>query len=648
MSKELSLRPTLFFLFLLALAMLIYLPGVHGGFLFDDYPNLEALGTYGGVVDVATLKSFVFTGFSGPTGRPLSLLSFLLNDNTWPSHAPWFKITNLLIHMLVGLLICWSTLLLLRLYQVSEDKAIWMAVLSSGLWLLHPYFVSTTLYVVQRMAQLATLFMMAGLLGYLHGRLILEIRPRAAYIWMTISLGLGTLLAVLSKENGALLPLLVLVVEFCKPGAALKQPALWWRVVVLWLPSIAVLAGLVRLINFSPDAWPNRPFDQPERLLSECRIIWEYLFHLYVPRVEGRGLFQDGYQISRGWFDPISTLYSAIGLVALITSVILVRKRWPLVSLAVLFYFASHLVESTVVALELYFEHRNYAAAVFLFLPVAQGLVYLSEKVRPFVIVLITTVVFSVLTVMTWQRANLWSNTDNLELFWAYSTPESPRAHNSIAAFLFNQGRIDEANRELESASKLLPDSALLTIRLLLQKVYVGTAVAEDFSAAGASLTHQPFDAQAVKGLRSLVDKVIEPAVSAEYREQTLLIVEAMNSNPQYQRFPLFQRLMPYLRARVYLAQGRIDEAYAQYSEALKLYNESDAAVMMVAELALAGHQETALKLLPQALDVYRKQSDFSLRRSRAEYDDEFARLERDLRADIAAKAAQKPASPVK
>lgn len=642
-SRELSIRPMLFLFLVVFLTFMAYLPGLSGGFLFDDYTNLEQLGTYGGVVDLNTLKSFVFTGDSGPTGRPISLLTFLLDDNAWPSYAPLFKSTNLLIHLLVGLLVAWSSLLLLRFYRFDERHALWLAVLSSGIWLLHPYFVSTTLYVVQRMAQLAALFMVAGIVGYLWWRTRLSNRPVAAYIGMSLSLGLGTLLALFSKENGALLPLLVLVIEFCNPRKDIPKPKLWWRILALWLPSLTVLIGLVRLINFSPDAWPNRPFDQPERLLSECRILWEYLFHLYIPRVEGRGLFQDGYLVSKGWLDPISTLYSALGLFVLIGSAVALRKRWPLFSLAIVFFFVSHLIESTVVGLELYFEHRNYAAAIFLFLPLAQFLVYLSEKVRPFVIALITAAVFLVPTAMTVQRASLWADSSKLELFWAYSTPDSPRAYNTIAAFLFNQGRPDEANSELEKASKRLPESALLTIRLLAQKVYQGTASKTDFELAGNQLKFQPFDAQAVKGLRVLVDKVVEPGSRYDYRDNALLVISSMSENPKYRRFPLFQRLMPYLKAQVYLAQGNVELACEQYTRAMQLYNETDAALMMVAELAISGNSEAALSLLPQALDVYRKQSDSSLRRSRAEYDDEFARLEKDLRADVAAKSTASP-----
>ncbi|RYE40684.1 MAG: hypothetical protein EOP48_24505 [Sphingobacteriales bacterium] len=120
------------------------------------------MGTYGGVVDYETFKNFVFHGVSSPLGRPLTLASFLLDDNTWPSVAEWFKATNLKIHLLTGLSLCWATLHLMRLFGKSETTSAWIALLSASIWLLHPYMVSTTLYVVQRMAQLAAMFVLTA------------------------------------------------------------------------------------------------------------------------------------------------------------------------------------------------------------------------------------------------------------------------------------------------------------------------------------------------------------------------------------------------------------------------------------------------------------------------------------------------------
>lgn len=155
----------------------IYSLGFKGGFIFDDYPNLKDLGVYGTIDSWDKARAFITNGFSGPTGRPISLATFLLNDNTWPSVAYSFKQTNTFIHLLNGVLLFWATILILTSYKLEQKKIYWVALISASIWLLHPYFVSTTLYVVQRMAQLATLFSLIGIVGYLKGRLLLNKKP---------------------------------------------------------------------------------------------------------------------------------------------------------------------------------------------------------------------------------------------------------------------------------------------------------------------------------------------------------------------------------------------------------------------------------------------------------------------------------------
>ncbi len=138
--------------------------------MLDDYGSIAALGDRGGVKNWETFKAFVFGGHSGPTGRPLALLSFLIDANNWPAD-PWpFKRTNLGIHLVNGTLLGILTVRILRLLQFDKQDARWIALVCAAYWLLHPFLVSTTLYAVQRMAQLSTLFIFAGLLSYLYGR----------------------------------------------------------------------------------------------------------------------------------------------------------------------------------------------------------------------------------------------------------------------------------------------------------------------------------------------------------------------------------------------------------------------------------------------------------------------------------------------
>lgn len=623
----------------LLLCIILYHVGLKGDFLFDDYPNLEPLGTYGTIDSWDKVRAFVSSGFAGPTGRPISLASFLLDANTWPANPYPFKYTNLLIHLLNGVLLCWAILLLLRNYAYEEQKAVWIAILATAFWLLHPYMVSTTLYIVQRMAQLATLFSLVGIIGYLKARQALATRPITAYLGMMVAIGAGTILATYSKENGALLPLLILIIEFCNPNQT-NKPIWQWRAVCLWLPSIAVSYLVFKSINFSDNPWPNRNFNQIERLFSEARIVTEYLYNLYIPQIELRGLYQDGYNISKGLLQPISTLWSILFLAALSLSAFIVRKRFPLFSLAVLFFFAAHLMESTVLGLELYFEHRNYLAALFLFLPVASGLYLLQEKINPKLVVLITLVVFSILSFFTYERAKLWGNIAELELYWAKSSPNSPRAQNAIAGMLMSGGRVQEANHFLEQAIQRMPESALLNLQLLLQKVYAQVATEQDFVDTAQRLQKQPFDAQAVQAMRVLIEYVSEHQVYA-YSHLSLELIQAMDNNPQYQQFSVYQRVSPYLKAKLYLVKKQPDDALAQFLIALPRYNDVEAGMMMVAEIGSAGYIVQALTLLEEVKIVYQHQA--KLQRTKREYDFEIQRVEALLKEHLQKKSTVSP-----
>ncbi|HDY98137.1 MAG TPA: tetratricopeptide repeat protein [Pseudomonas sabulinigri] len=613
------------FLFAVVLVtFLCYWPGVAGGFLFDDYSNLKDLGVYGGVIDAETFNSYVFHGWSGPTGRPISLMSFLLDDNTWPSYAPWFKKTNLYIHVLCGLLLCWSILLLLRnMKTVSENDARWIAVFACAIWLLHPYMVSTTLYVVQRMAQLATFFSLAGIVLYLYARLRLMLHPMRAYILMSLAVCVCTVLATFSKENGALLPLLILVIEFCLPSTG--KPSWKWRVLFLWLPSVAIAVALSRYITFADAPWSNRNFNMVERLLTELRIVFDYLLNLFVPRIEGNGLYQDGYVISKSLFDPFSTFFCFLTLLFLFLGAFIIRRKAPIVTLSILFFFAAHTMESTVLGLELYFEHRNYLAALFLFLPLVYYCVILCKRFKLLPVLLVA--VLAVLASMTWLRAGLWGDSDRLKLYWAQSATESPRAINSLAAYYIDNKKYEKANEYMELESERLSDSSLLTIRLLLQKIYGSVAEEQDFSLAGERLKNQQFDAQTVVGVRTIVETVLE-SDSTEYAHYTLQLLSTMEASPKYSQFPLFIRLTAYLRARLYLHLQEPLLANELYSLAMSRYNETDAALAMVAEMGSAGYPEEALVLLEQASGILNQQESSTLKRSRNSYEQEISYLE--------------------
>lgn len=627
--------PGAFLMLLIILVVYIYAPGLKGGFIFDDYPNLEELGNYNGVVDYSTFKAFVFHGISSPLGRPLSLATFLLDSNTWPADPYSFKVTNLNIHLLVGLLVCWATLNLMRLLGRADDEAIWIALLSASIWLLHPYMLSTTLYVIQRMAQLSALFVLIGITGYLHGRILHNrgLRSRG-YVWMTASLVISTPLAVLSKENGILLPTLLLAVEGCV-GKNLSPLSKQWRLLFLYLPTLVVAWLLLREINFSKMAWPNRPFTQSERLLTEPRIIWEYLYYLFIPHVEGRGLYQDGYNFSKGILEPASTLISLVALSLTLLVILLYRSRYPVISLALLFFLTGHLLESTTIGLELYFEHRNYLPSVFLFLPLAVVIVDAGRRYSSFLSLVVAGLILLLLSFFTLQRAQLWSDTEALQYYWAASTPNSPRAQAKITMRLMSLGRTEEGIKHIEKAAAAIPDSSLLAISTLIVKVHTLAASNLDFAHAEQVMGAQPFDPQSATGLRNLAEDVMTPQRLPKYGEAFLSLISTLERSSSLSRVQSFKRLAPYLKARVLLALRDYSEAAEEYKRAIPLHHDVDASLAMVAEMANAGRPREAISLLDVAKKQYAQQKSSTLIRSRESYEIDFKALRDNLNIDL-------------
>ncbi|MGC2165752.1 MAG: hypothetical protein WA632_07040, partial [Gallionella sp.] len=204
---------------LASLTILVYLPGLHGAFVFDDTANIIRNAQVEiSHLDIASLKSAAASGRSGPLLRPLSMMSFALNYHATGMDPYYFKLTNLAIHLCNGMGIFVLSWLLLNFYGKRFGHAIaaayvpWIALTVSAAWLLHPLNLTSVLYVVQRMTSLSALFTIWGLVLFLWGRIRLY-AGTSGWALILVSLVLFTPLAAFSKETGLLLPLFMLVAE---------------------------------------------------------------------------------------------------------------------------------------------------------------------------------------------------------------------------------------------------------------------------------------------------------------------------------------------------------------------------------------------------------------------------------------------------
>ena len=107
-------------------------------------------------------------------------------------------------------------------------------------------------------------------------------------------------------------------------------------------------------------AYGYRPFTLSERVLTEARIVWFYIFQIFVPNVSWLTFYHDDFVISTDLLTPPSTLLAVLGRIVLVALAAIIVRRAPLVGFGIFWFYGGHLLESTMFPLELIFEHRNY------------------------------------------------------------------------------------------------------------------------------------------------------------------------------------------------------------------------------------------------------------------------------------------------
>lgn len=586
--------------------ILAYWPGLEGPFVFDDFGSIGALGDLGGVKDWATFKAFVFGGHAGPTGRPLSLLTFLIDANNWPAD-PWpFKRTNLVIHLLNGILLGVLTVTILDLLQFEKQEARWIALISTACWLLHPFLVSTTLYAVQRMAQLSTLFVFAGLISYLYGRSLVATNAIKAYLIMSVSIGLFTFLAMISKENGILLPLLIGVVETTVVASQRQRIGAlnrYWGILFIAVPSVVVamyLGGRFLRDDFF-DIVPPRDFSAYERVLTQPRVLIDYVKHWFIPSLYTTGVFQDHFVKSSGMLSPITTMLSTLLHIAVISIACVNRKKWPLFAFATLFFYASHVLESSVIKLELYFEHRNYLAAAFLFIPL---IVMLHKKVsrRAFFVVVSCTLL--VLAGFTRYSATVWADYPSMVAASAQKAPTSARAQAQQAVNLFNAQQYDEALQVIDRAiQNNANDRPLLLVNRLIILCNRGILAATDFEQVSTVLSLVPYDPRSIKVYTALASAVVEgrcPDVSTDALKAMFVDMLQLPYNGDAQSLGYSQ--IKYFVGFADVHRGEPSQAVRAFEESLQSRPGASHAMIMAAHLATGGYFDEALYFSDLAL----------------------------------------------
>jgi hypothetical protein len=566
----------------------VYWPGRTGGWAFDDYPNIVDNAAIHITRGHSTLVAWVNSALSSPSSflrRPLASLTFSVNwyfgnGDPWP-----FKVTNIVIHLINGVLVFCMLRALLRLVGgrhhallpspsgrgaggegsgvpegmartepsptptgsryarvrfapplprgegngtgIDDAAATRLALIVSAAWMLLPINLMAVLYVVQRMESLCQVFVLAGLWAYLHGRWMMLTsvdakRDRHGFALAVAGIVFGTLLGLTSKETAVLLPVFAFLAEWIvlrfaravllssHPGrgaggegtglaipTARTEPSpapsgsrcarvrvapplpagegksrmdkrIWTLfTVTLFVPAVLGFLWLLRGA-LRPGALAGRDFTLAQRLLTEPRVLVDYLHWTLFPDPMVLSLYHDEIAISTGLLTPWTTLGAILLLAALIVVAIWLRNRRPLVSLGIGWFFAAQLLTATIIPLELVYEQRMYFASIGVLLAAGALLLGLRWKIAlPLLRGFVVAVALLWFAVATNLRAQEWSNPLRLAVSEANRHPESARAVYEAGRLLliasnYQPGKtLDESWKYLRKAAAIPGSSAL-------------------------------------------------------------------------------------------------------------------------------------------------------------------------------------------
>ncbi|VAX12941.1 hypothetical protein MNBD_GAMMA24-1057 [hydrothermal vent metagenome] len=544
---------------------------------------------------------------SGILGRPIAAISFALNYyfSDGANNPYGFKLFNVVIHTLNGLLIFWFVrLVFLRLQahparpleNLTQPNAITLlAGLTALLWVCHPIQLTSVLYIVQRMTSLAALFMLLALIAYLKARTTQQARTR--WIWFT-TIPFSGVLALLSKETGFLLPLYILVLELVLFPTAF--PWKYWPKLTraprwLILISISLLAVLliVAALRYSLPAYASRDFTLMERLLTETRVLVFYIGQIFIPRLSSFGLYHDDFAISHTLLQPWTTLPAVVSIAALLLLALLTLRRQPLLSLGLLWFFASHALESTVYPFELIYEHRNYLASLGIILIIIQFLLWLHAEYKDKRIWLLIPTLILVFAISTTIRSYQWRNLPSLLVAHVENHPESPRAWAALSNVYVEKGNYTEAIASLQRASSLDPHEPGYPVKIYMNMQLIKLTPPQSLlkqiddtirynpnSILLSNLFHSMNKciASNCKEIQAIMEKwnrvVLQVSNLAQYRYflgSNLAVQGRFNEALQQLDISIKlspNHISPYIsKIEVYLAQGKLKQARKTYSK---------------------------------------------------------------------------------
>ena len=452
-------RETWLLALLAIVVILIYADTLTTPFIFDDLNNI--FNNPHIRVPALNFENLAWAGYHSPEARrPVANISFALNYYFNGYNLVGYHIVNILIHVACGIFLYFLAKATIQTPAlVSRYKKFgWIPFMAAFIWLVHPSQTQSVAYIVQRMNSLAAMFYVLSMLFYVKFRM----SKTSPAKWLLLAgCVMNALLAFGTKEISATLPLFLILYEWYFFQELDRQ---WARRNFLLLGGVCLLFIIIALVYLDYDpvariirSYGRRDFTPLQRLLTQSRVVIFYISLMLWPNPSRLNLDHD-FALSYSLLNPVTTLISIAIIIGLIVFAILIARKEPLLSFSIIWFFGNLMIESSIIGLELVFEHRNYLPTMFALLAIVSLVFRYLKHALPAVMAL--SLVGVLFCIWTYQRNQVWADEISLYRDSAAKSPGKARPQNNLGAALSRQDRLPEAIEQYQAALRIKPDYA--------------------------------------------------------------------------------------------------------------------------------------------------------------------------------------------
>ena len=548
---------------LLAFLSLIYYPGLSGPFLLDDWVHIPK--TYLNSFNWSSFINIIEKSQTGLLGRPISIASFSLNYIIFGKSFFYFKLVNLIIHIINGIAFYFLISQLLKCINIENKFLTAVAFITVTIWLFHPIQVSTVLYTVQRMTLLSTLGLLVGLNCYLYGRL------KQHLSLILLSLIVFFPFSFFSKENGILMPLFILIIEYFFIPLPLKKSIKFIAIIIGLLPLFGMAFFVFYHFSNYDTAYLIQGVTPFTRTLTEINILFQYAEWIYWPQLSHLGLFHDDITVLK--LSDIKAILSLAGFLIVIATLFILRRRQLIFAFGLSWFLIAHLLESTFLPLELAFEHRNYVASFGLILILIYYTLLFFNKRNHFKLGLIAClIIFFYFSTLTAKRVLNWSELNQFYSISLTHHPYSERANLAWSTQLIQNGRIQEAIELLKYTKTLAPHKLHADLQLLLLHCQLDNLPHPIFEAVFKGLAFKPITAYTLTALDLLIDNKRYQHCPTLSTTQIVMLTEQALKNKQIDSHSRWLALLYQLHGRSLLLNKKEALAIKYFNQSFHTY----------------------------------------------------------------------------